>query len=121
MSKLQKYLCAIILVLVLAGIGWQYAGWQKQVERHENALQFWQVEVPKIQEKFPDFKPQNAEQMIEAENKQFAEQKKAPYVNSGIIVFLGLLASGAVIYGPKIISKIKPEPEPKGSGKKKQK
>ena len=118
MSKLQKYLCAAIVVLVLAGIGWQYAGWQKQIERHENALQFWQVEVPKIQEKFPEFKPQNAEQMIAAENKQFAEQKNAPYVNSGIIILLGLLAGGAVIYGPMIASKIKPEDEPKGTSKK---
>jgi len=121
MSKLQKYLCAVIVVLVLAGIGWQYAGWQKQIERHENALQFWQVEVPKIQEKFPEFKPQNAEQMIAAENKQFADQKKAPYVNSGIIVFLGLLASGAVIYGPKLIPNIIPESESKNSSKKKRK
>lgn len=106
MSRIQKYICAGILVLVLAGIGWQYVAWQNQIERHENALQFWKVEVPKIQKKFPEFKPQNAEQMIAAENKQFEEQKKAPYVNSGIIVLLGLLATGAVVVIPKRLNKI---------------
>src|SRR5665647_2629321 len=58
------------------GVGWQYVGWQKQIVRHENALNFWKVEVPKMQKKFPQFKPQNSAQMIAAENKQFAEQKK---------------------------------------------
>jgi hypothetical protein len=118
MSKLQKYICAAIVVLVLAGIGWQYESWQKQIVRHENALQFWKVEVPKMQEKYPQFKAQNTDQMIAAENKQFAEQKKAPYVNSGIILLLGLLASGAVIYGPGIIKKYVPEPTPGNSSKK---
>ncbi len=107
MNRIQKYICAGILVLVLAGIGWQYVAWQRQVERHENALQFWKVEVPKIQKKFSNFKPQNAEQMIAAENKQFEEQKKAPYVNSGIIVLLGVLASGTVILIPKRFKNIK--------------
>jgi len=111
MSKLQKYLCAAILVLVLAGFGWQYEAWQKQIVRHENALQFWQTEVPKVQKKFPQFKPQNIEQQIAAENKQFAAQKKAPYVNSGIIALIGLLASGAVFFVPKIIPKLIPEPK----------
>lgn len=109
MSKLQKYLCAGILVLVLAGIGWQYMGWQKQITRHENALQFWKVEVPKMQEQFPEFNPQNIEQRIAEENQQFAEQKKAPYVNSGIILLLGLLASGAIFYVPKLIPKFIPK------------
>ena len=109
MSKLQKYLCAAVLVLVLAGIGWQYHGWQKQVERHENALRFWQVEVPKVQKKYPQFKPQDSKQMIVAENKQFEQQKKAPYINSGIIIVLGVLATGAIIYVHKIIPKITPE------------
>jgi len=107
MSRIQKYICAGILVLVLAGIGWQYVAWQKQVERHENALQFWKVEIPKMKEKFPELNPQNAEQMIATENKQFEEQKKAPYVNSGIIVLLGLLTSGAVILIPKRFNNIK--------------
>jgi hypothetical protein len=101
MSRIQKYICAGILVLVLSGIGWQYVAWQKQIARHENALQFWKVEVPKMQEKYPQFKAQNTDQMIAAENKQFEEQKKAPYVNSGIIVLLGLLVSGTVIIIPK--------------------
>ena len=121
MSKLQKYLCAMIVVLVLAGIGWQYTAWQKQIERHENALQFWQVEVPKMQEKFPQFNAQDTKQMIAAENKQFAEQKKAPYVNSGIIVLLGLLAGGAVVFGPVIAAKYGNEPESKNTSKKRKK
>jgi hypothetical protein len=87
-------------------------------ERHENALQFWQVEVPKIQAEFPEFKPQNAEQMMAAENKQFAEQKKTPYVNSGIIVLLGLMAGGAVIYGPMMVAKIKLALQPQEASKK---
>lgn len=119
MNKLQKYLCAAIVVLVLAGIGWQYVGWQKQIVRHENALRFWQVEVPKIQAEFPEFKPQNAEQMIAEENAKFAEQKKAPYINSGIIVFLGLLAGGAVVYAPAVVGRFKLEAEPAGKAKKK--
>jgi predicted negative regulator of RcsB-dependent stress response len=119
MSKLQKYLCAGIVVLVLAGVGWQYVGWQKQIVRHENALNFWKVEVPKMQKKFPQFKPQNSDQQIAAENKQFAEQKKAPYVNSGIIVLMGLLASGAVFYVPKYIPKYFLKTAPKKVTKKK--
>ena len=120
MSKLQKYLCAGVLVLVLAGIGWQYHGWQKQVERHENALRFWQVEVPRIQKQVPNpkFKPQDSKQMIAAENKQFEQQKKAPYINSGIIIVLGVLATGAIIYVPKIIPKITPEKQPNKKKKK---
>jgi hypothetical protein len=121
MSKIQKYLCAAVVVLVLAGIGWQYESWQKQVVRHEHALQFWKVEVPKMHEKYPQFKTQNTDQMIVAENKQFAEQKEAPYVNSGIIVLLGLLASGAVVYGPGIINKFIPEPDNKKLSKKSKK
>lgn len=100
MSKIQKWIGICILALVLGGVGWQYAGWQKQIERHQNALDFWQVQVPKVQAQYPEFNPQDIEQQVSHENQQFTEQKRAVYTNSGIILFLGLLAFGAVVFVP---------------------
>lgn len=105
MSRIQKWISVGILVLVLVGLGWQYAGWQKQVERHQNALNFWQVQVPKVQEQYPEFNPQDIEQQVSHENQQFEEQKRAVYANSGVILFLGLLSFGAVVFIRKKVEK----------------
>lgn len=101
MSKVQKYLSVGIGVLVIGLLIWQYISWQTQVNRHEQALAFWQTEVPKIQEQYPEFHPQNMDEALARESEMFLTQKKMIQLNCGLIVVGGLAGLGLVYFIPR--------------------
>ncbi len=107
MKKTAIYQIIGIAAIAVGLLVWQGFDYKVQADRHANALRFWQVEVPKMQAQYPNFKPQDVPARVAEENNQYKNQKRSIYLNCGLIILGGFLASGLVYYAPEIKSRIK--------------